>query len=165
MIFVLRLNSVVVSWQQPETIGKQMLLENSIYKNMYDQVGLTVPCFRCRSFYFIYLFFVFWEREREHARMHKQGRGRGRGRENPKKALCPVQSPMQGSISRLWDHDLSQTQEWNTQQTEPPRCPRIKLNQFSLSHCYMESRKALSNKSVMWAKCNLKFSICHTKKK
>lgn len=44
-----------------------------------------------------------------------------RDRKNLKQAPRSAWSPTWGAISQPWDHDLSQTQELDTQPTEPPR--------------------------------------------
>ena len=65
------------------------------------------------------------ERERERARalLHSSG-GRVEGdRENLRQAPRSSLSPMQGSIPRPWNHDLSRNQKLVPQLTESPRCP------------------------------------------
>ena len=52
-----------------------------------------------------------------------RGKGQSRGRENVKQAPCSGQSLTQDSISRPWDHDLSQNQELDAEPTEPSRHP------------------------------------------
>ena len=71
---------------------------------------------------FIYLS----ERQRDREREQVVGGAEGEGYEevkNVQQVLCWVQSVVWGSVSRPWDHDLSQNQKLNTQLTEPPRCP------------------------------------------
>ena len=54
-------------------------------------------------------------------------------RENLKQAPHSAQSLTQGSIPQPWVHDLSQNQELEAQQTEPPRCPTTVL--FFVTTC------------------------------
>ena len=70
-----------------------------------------------------------WEREREREAVRKMGKGREgewqkqrhTEREKLKQASCWAQSLTQGSIQWPWDHNLSQNQELDAQQTKPPR--------------------------------------------
>ena len=62
-----------------------------------------------------------FEKERERERTSRMGRGRGR--ESPKQTVHWAWSPMPGSITRPWGHDLSWNQESDTQPTVPPRHP------------------------------------------
>ena len=62
------------------------------------------------------------ERERE----------RERERESQADSTLTVQRPTQGSISQPQDHDLSQHQQSDAHQTEPPTCPRDRRNIHSL---------------------------------
>ena len=92
------------------------------------------------SFLFLFYFFlsllILREREREGA--HTCVREGQRERENPKQALhsrhkCQCMAWTQ----ELWDHDLSQNQELDVQQTEPPRCPSQPLILSLLLWCYI----------------------------
>ena len=62
-----------------------------------------------------------------------------RKRENLKQAPHPVQSPTEGSISQMWDHDLNWNQE--SMPTESPRCPYTFIS--------------IDNSPLYWYKINL----------
>ena len=68
------------------------------------------------------------ERERERETERDTERERGREKENTKQAPCSVQSLMQSSIPRPWDHDLRQNQELSTQLTELYRRLSVSCN-------------------------------------
>ena len=56
---------------------------------------------------------------------HEQGRGKERGRERiPSKAPWSAWIPTRGSVSWPWNHDLTQNQESDAQQSVPPRHSR-----------------------------------------
>ena len=77
----------------------------------------------CYSHFKCLLNFIdsFWERrgERERERKHVGEGQKERERENPKQAPHSVRSPAWGSISWLWDHDLSWNQELDAQLRRP----------------------------------------------
>ena len=85
-------------------------------------------------FYFFVSVFVFFETQRERERE----REREEGERNLKQAAHLAWSPMRDSISQLWDHDLSQNQELDTQSTEPPRCPMLFLKVSSSPNVGLE---------------------------
>ena len=78
----------------------------------YRYNGFWSPCISIcgTKVRWIFFFFFFLKRERDR-------------RENLKHPKYPAWSPMWGSISRPWDHDLSQNQESDAQLTQPPRRP------------------------------------------
>ena len=66
------------------------------------------------------LIFFFYFRETVYTR---GGRGKSWERKNPKQALwCQHRVQCRAQSHKLWDHDLSRTQDSDTQQTELLRC-------------------------------------------
>ena len=51
----------------------------------------------------------------------EEGEGERGGKES-RAFSTPIRERMQAGFPGPWDHDLSRNQEWNVQQTEPPRC-------------------------------------------
>ena len=61
------------------------------------------------------------QRERERQTMSRGKAERERDRESQAGPTLSAQSPIQGSISQMQDHDLSQNQEPGVKLTDPPR--------------------------------------------
>ena len=87
------------------------------FKNLYHHLKKS----RYISKHF--LMFIYLEREKKRT-CTWVGEGQGEmEKENPKQSPCSVWSPKWGLIPWPWDYDLSQNQESDAQQTEPPRHP------------------------------------------
>ena len=94
-------------------------------QNIFFHFKTALIC--CCILFYVFskdLFIYFWGSEKE--------RARGKGRERRRKRISSTlpswaQTPTWCSISRLWDHDLSQNQESQLNQvaqlTEPPGAP------------------------------------------
>ena len=81
-----------------------------------------------------------WVTERERACICTQMRERQRERQGIPSSLHSVSTePKVGlDLMKLWDHDLKQNQEWDTQSTEPPRCHALIILMIQITYCKFE---------------------------
>ena len=54
-------------------------------------------------------------------------------------SVLSVQSPVRGLNSELWDHDLSQNQELDAEQTKPPMLPYTIISNKQVTHQLLKS--------------------------
>ena len=97
-----------------------------LYKSSFSSMRLGMDLYLIMIFGFHVLFFlnlfIYFKRKRKRLSARQWGEGQ-RGFQAG--SSLSAQSPTWGSISRLWDRDLSRNQESDAQPTEPPRCPWI----------------------------------------
>ena len=88
--------------------------------------------------------------------MNTRDKRRGREIENLKQTSCSAQSPVWGSISRPWDHNLSWNQEADVKPTALTRHPqnnifKIGIRSWYISSCgYSSPSHLIKFKSFLW---------------